>query len=318
MVVTNLKSLTYCFFKMNSNILYKGLVKRHFLIGFKNIILTIITLGIYRFWGKTNLRSYICSHLEIFGQPLVYHGTPFELLKAFLRVLPVFILIIAMQKGLELISIFLGTALTVVGLIWIFEYAFYSKHQYLYSRTSWQGICFRLEGSRVKYANLSFIIFIKSLLTLGLRDHVYVIMKNKFISDNTFWGDIALEFTGDANDLKKMNYKTWFLMIPTCFLSRIYFSFYCSRYVLNHLAFSGVKFRVNYTFLQFFRFFLWNLLLMIFTFGMASPYITYRHLKFIQKYYNLEGDGKSLEAHQIARETTGQDGASSLLDLSDF
>jgi uncharacterized membrane protein YjgN (DUF898 family) len=164
---------------MKSNILYNGSIKSHFRIGLKNIVLTILTLGMYRFWGKTNLRSYIWSHIEIFDHSLVYHGTPSELLRAFLKALPLFILFFAIQHGLDLISLYLGTALTIVGLIWIIEYAYYSKHQYMYSRTTWKGIRFSLKSGRVKYANLAFMIFIKSLLTLGLKDHIYVIKKNK-------------------------------------------------------------------------------------------------------------------------------------------
>jgi len=135
------------------NIGYTGKVSGHYRIWLTNTILTILTLGIYRFWGKTNLRSYIWSHLEIFNYPLIYHGKPLELLRAFLKALPLFVIFIGIQHGLQLLAIILGSAVTFIGLIWILEFAFYSKHQYLYSRTTWQGIRFDLRGSRVKYAN---------------------------------------------------------------------------------------------------------------------------------------------------------------------
>jgi uncharacterized membrane protein YjgN (DUF898 family) len=300
------------------NIKYSGTLKNHFLIGFKNIALTILTLGLYRFWGKTNLRSYIWSHLEVYNHPFIYHGTPFELLRAFLKALPLFIALLAVQHGLELILLFLGAGVTFIAIIWIVEYAHYSKHQYIYSRTTWQGIRFSLKGSRVEYANLAFKLFFKSLLTLGLKDHLYTIEKNQFVCNNISWGDIPLTFTGNAQDLKKMNYKTWLLIIPTFFLSRIYFSVYCARYVMSHQAFQDVKLQVNYTFMQFLRFHLANVLLTILTVGLASPYVTYRQLKFIQKYYHLEGNAEDLLTQQNTDETHGQDGASGLLDLSDF
>ncbi len=101
-------------------------------------------------------------------------------------------------------------------------------------------------------------------------------------------------------------------------LSRLIFSFLCTRYVLNHQAFQDAKLHVNYTFMKFVRFHLWNFLVTILTVGLASPYVTYRQLKFIQKYYSLEGNAEALLTHQNTDETTGQDGASGLLDLSDF
>ncbi len=300
------------------NINYSGILKNHFLISFKNIALNILTLGLYRFWGKTNLRSYIWSHLEIYNHPFIYHGTPSELLRAFLKALPLFIIFFGMQHGLNLVSIHLGAGVTFIAIIWIFEYAYYSKHQYIYSRTTWQGIRFNLKGNRIEYANLAFKLFFKSLFTLGLKDHIYTIEKNQFLCKNISWGDMPLTFTGNAQDLKKMNYITWLLTVPTLFISRIYFGVYCIRYAMNHQAFQDVKLHVNYTFMQFLRFHLWNVLLTIFTLSLASPYVTYRQLKFIQKYYHLEGNEEALLAHQNTEETTGQDGASGLLDLSDF
>lgn len=300
------------------NICYVGKVKSHYWIWLKNAILTILTLGIYRFWGKTNLRSYIWSHLEIFNHPFIYHGTPLELLRGFLKALPLFLIFIAIQHGLEALHIYLGIAITSIGLIWILEFANYSKHQYLYSRTTWQGIRFGLSGSRVKYANLAFTIFVKSLLTLGLRDHIYFIKQNRFLCNHVSWGEIPLTFTGNSDDLKKMNYKTWLLIIPTLFISRIYFAIYCHRYALSHQALQGVQLRVKYTIAQFLRFHLANLLIIICSLGLASPYVTYRNLKFYQKYWDLEGDAQTLLTQQSADETTGQDGASALLDLSDF
>lgn len=300
------------------NIFYSGKLKDHYRISLKNIILTILTLGLYRFWGKTNLRSYIWSHIEIYNHPFIYHGTPRELLRAFLKALPLFIIFLAIQHGLELISIYLGAGVTFIAIIWIFEYAYYSKHQYIYSRTTWKGIHFSLKGGRIEYANLAFVLFLKSLFTLGLKDHIYTIKKNQFLSSNIYWGNIPLTFTGNPQDLKKMNYITLLLIIPTLFLSRIYFSVYCIRYVMNHQSFQDVKLHVNYTFMQFIRFHFANILIAILTVGLASPYVTYRQLKFYQKYYHLEGNVETLLAHQNTDDTTGQDGISGLLDLSDF
>ena len=39
-----------------------------------NALLGIVTLGIYRFWGKTRLRRYFWSHVSFEGDPLEYTG----------------------------------------------------------------------------------------------------------------------------------------------------------------------------------------------------------------------------------------------------
>ncbi|MCX7343134.1 MAG: DUF898 family protein [Proteobacteria bacterium] len=314
------------------NIQYTGKVKNHFFISIKNLLLTILTFGIYRFWGKTNLRSYVWSHFEVFNHPFIYHGTAIELLKAFLKVIIFYLLFVVVSNTLPWLIISFGgpdqkitIALTIIfyavvflGFIWIIEFAIYSKHQYLYSRTTWQGIRFSLRGSRIAYANLAFKIFLKSLITLGLKDHVYFITKSQFIYNNTSWGNVPLTFTGDAKDLKRMNYITFLLTVPTLYMSRIYFMIYCNRYAMNHLAMGDVKLKVSFTVPVLLRFSIANLLITIFSLGMAIPYVIYRQLKFMQKYYDLEGSQDSLSAEQSTDETTGQDGAAALFDIADF
>ncbi len=314
------------------NIQYTGKVENHFLISIENLLLTILTFGIYRFWGKTNLRSYIWSHFEVLNHPFIYHGTAIELLKAFLKVILFYLLFVVISNAIPWWIISFGgpnqtitIVLTVIfyaaiflGFIWIIEFAIYSKHQYLYSRTTWQGIRFSLKGERTAYANLAFKIFLKSLITLGLKDHIYFITKNQFIYNNTSWGNVPLIFTGAAEDLKKMNYITWLLTIPTFYMSRIYFMIYSIRYAMNHLAMAGVKLKVSYTVPVLLRFCIANLLITIFSLGMATPYVTYRQLKFMQKYYDLEGAQDSLSAEQSTDETAGQDGAAALFDIADF
>ena len=48
-----------------------------------NFLLSVITLGFYRFWAKTNVRKHIWSSVHINGEPLEYTGTSMEFSKAF-------------------------------------------------------------------------------------------------------------------------------------------------------------------------------------------------------------------------------------------
>ena len=51
-----------------------------------NGLLRILTLGVYHFWGKTEVRQRIWSAVRIDGEPLEYRGTGGELLRGFLIV----------------------------------------------------------------------------------------------------------------------------------------------------------------------------------------------------------------------------------------
>ena len=71
-------------------------------LGFKVFFLKIITLGIYHFWGKTEVRKRLWNHVRVNSEPLEYTGTGMELFLGFLIVmlvvfLPLFLGITALQ-----------------------------------------------------------------------------------------------------------------------------------------------------------------------------------------------------------------------------
>src|SRR4029079_17674211 len=61
-------------------------------IALVNFLLSLVTLTIYRFWAKTNVRRHIWSCVHINGEPLEYTGRGIELFLGFLIVFGLFIL----------------------------------------------------------------------------------------------------------------------------------------------------------------------------------------------------------------------------------
>src|SRR5579862_8314606 len=52
-----------------------------------NLLLTVLTLGIYRFWAKTKMRRLVWRHVIVAGEGFEYTGTGKELLIGFLKAL---------------------------------------------------------------------------------------------------------------------------------------------------------------------------------------------------------------------------------------
>ena len=48
-------------------------------IALTNGLLGLVTLGVYRFWGKTRLRRYLWSHVSLDGDRLEYTGRGIDL-----------------------------------------------------------------------------------------------------------------------------------------------------------------------------------------------------------------------------------------------
>ncbi len=117
-------------------------------IAFPNLLLTIVTLGIYRFWATTREREYLWSKTDFIDERLEWTGRGIELfigfLMAFFLIGIPFALIQLVSQGL----IFRGEPamaglLTFVMLIVIFYLggiARFRALRYRLSRTYWRGI----------------------------------------------------------------------------------------------------------------------------------------------------------------------------------
>jgi len=117
-------------------------------IAFTNLLLTIVTLGIYRFWATTRTRRYLWSRTRFIDEQLEWTGTGLELLIGFLIVLLLFgIPLVFLQFGMQAM-IFQGYAaeammLAIAAVAFIFYLggvARFRMLRYRLSRTWWHGI----------------------------------------------------------------------------------------------------------------------------------------------------------------------------------
>ncbi len=135
-------------------------------------LLTIVTLGIYRFWYKTDLRRWYWRHTSVAGSAFEYRGTGRELLLGFLFALAVLVpiyLVVALG-GLfagEVAGVALNVLFAFVFLLLV-QYGAYRSRRYRLTRTVWRGLRFDQTGSAWAYAGLSFAWLLATILTLGL------------------------------------------------------------------------------------------------------------------------------------------------------
>ena len=129
-------------------------------LSFKNFLLRIVTLGIYHFWGKTEVRKRIWSAIRINGEPLQYTGTGKEMFLGFLFVLGVVTRAAAAPDDRSASSLVFGpsrprSAFQVRALRRLFFYligvGMHRAIRYRMSRTIWRGIRGGLEGSAWRY-----------------------------------------------------------------------------------------------------------------------------------------------------------------------
>jgi uncharacterized membrane protein YjgN (DUF898 family) len=117
-------------------------------IAFTNLLLTIVTLGIYSFWARTRVRRYLWSRTQFIDDRLDWAGTGLELfigyiLAFFLFIVPLGVIQLVVQ-GI-LLHGHPGAAGLLLGLLYLFllymvGIAIFRALRYRLSRTYWHGI----------------------------------------------------------------------------------------------------------------------------------------------------------------------------------
>ncbi|WP_434289314.1 DUF898 family protein [Celeribacter sp. SCSIO 80788] len=166
-------------------------------------ILTVLTLGFYRFWMKTRLRRHFWAAVRPDGTPLEYVGKGIEKFTGFLIALVFLALLIGVLALLlvyasyvlfnEEIEAYLAAGLLALPL---FFFASYRAKRYVYARTRWRGIRFALEPAAGKYALVAMGHVLLALVTLGLLWPRMTFKLEKFRTDRTFFGDQRLHQGG--------------------------------------------------------------------------------------------------------------------------
>lgn len=276
-----------------------------FAIFLVNILLTIVTLGIYRFWAKTRVRRYLWSHTSIEGERLEYGGTGLELFLGFLTAtaflvlggLLVFLLMMLMQTFDPALAILPGLLFYAAMLV-LPGMALYSARRYKLTRTRWRGIRFGQSGSALQFALLALGHGLLTLLSLGLYGPFMRARLAAYSLGNTWFGNQQLNFTGRGKDLFGRYLLAWLLTLPTLGLYWFWYLAAEARYFAERTQFQNARFASTLTGGSLLKLVLVNLLLLVFTLGLAWPWVLVRTAQFYAGHYSLQG---TLDLAAVAR-----------------
>ncbi|MGP6087573.1 DUF898 family protein [Antarctobacter jejuensis] len=183
--------------------LFSGTRWRIFLLTLGTGILTVLTLGLYRFWQKTRIRRWYWSAVRPGGHPMEYVGDPYEKLLGFLIavvILAFYIGIVNLLLMFVSFAVFGGNvtayALSIVGIFPIWAYARYRARRYVLARTRWMGLRFGLEPGAWGFAFRAVGHSFLTLITLGLLWPRMTFWLEKYRTDRTWFGDRKMEQGG--------------------------------------------------------------------------------------------------------------------------
>ncbi len=272
-----------------------------------NTFLTIVTLGIYSFWGKTKVRNYLWSQTELKGDRFVYHGTGMELMTGFFKVMILFAVPLFL---LELVPRFMGPniAIQVIAKVLAFAMlmiltpmALAGARRYRLSRTSWRGIHFSLRGATKDFVALFLGGGLLTLISLGLYYPFFDTRRQAFMVNNAYFGNRSFRFDGEGRDLVKPFLVALLLGIPTLGLSWVWFMAARQRYFWERTCLDDIRFRCTVTGGRLLGLYLTNFLLLIVTLGFAWSWVMVRNINFTFSYLTLEGTMDLAKVRQEAQ-----------------
>ncbi len=337
----------------------------------KNALLGLITLTIYRFWAKTNVRKHVWSCIHINGEPLEYTGTGKELfIGALIILFLIFLPFVLIVTGLQIAG-YPGAAVIAqivfgVLVILLFGMAIYRARRYRLSRTMWRGVRGSLGGSSVKYSLVYFGTYLLSAVTLGWSNPAMNLELQERITKNMRFGETPFGFRGTAGPLYGRYAIAWFASLVVMivltfaigygfsdywaelfgnlrnaekdpkalisivlaiygafFVFAIVFGIIWSFYTAFELAqfarytyFDNATFRFNATAPSLIGLWLGNILIIIFSLGIAAPFTVQRTIRYFVDRLDVDGwvDIGKIEQSRAAVSSHGE----GLLDAFDI
>ncbi|MAH80280.1 MAG: hypothetical protein CMP39_01145 [Rickettsiales bacterium] len=267
----------------NTKIQYSGSTSQIFKIWILNLLLNIITVGIYGFWGRTRMRQYIINRLSLSNDNLEYSGTGKELFLGFLKCLPLFIVIIILLNVNLLAS-------AVAILIFYFSYiAIYNALRYRASRITWRGIRTKLEGSAIKFTHLNIKRTLINILTFGFSIPSSQIKIFNYIVNNSYFGNTKFTLTEKKHSLSKTHIITMLLIPLTLGLSRNWYKAKLYRFYCESISFNNIQFEGHHTGLSLLKLNIVNILIRIFTLGFGVPFVIQRNINYLTDNISIIG-----------------------------
>lgn len=121
---------------------FTGTGGEYFRIWVVNLLLTVVTLGIYSAWAKVRKTRYFWTNTRLDGAAFQYHGDPAAILRG--RVVVGALLVLYFVAGQ--FSLRAGAAVTV-ALAAVAPWLFLKAMQFKLSNTSWRGVRFGFDST---------------------------------------------------------------------------------------------------------------------------------------------------------------------------
>lgn len=268
---------------------FNGTGGQLFAIQIVNVLLCIVTLGMYYPWARVNTLRFMYEETTFMGDQFVFHGTGKQLFIGFIKVVGIFLLLgfIAGIAGE------LGILLIYLCLIVLTPVAVHGALKYRMSHTSWRGIYFGYRGDLVELIKMYAKGIILTVLTIGIYGAWFAMDVQRYITGHIRAGSVKFGFDGKGGEYFKVFFLGYLLTIVTLGIYGFWWARNMFNYMADHtyLEHEGNEyyFHGGSTAEQVFRLGIGNMLLVFLTLGIGTPWAIVRTIKYQLRNMKLHG-----------------------------
>ncbi|OYU18065.1 MAG: hypothetical protein CFE34_12515 [Rhodobacteraceae bacterium PARR1] len=167
-------------------------------------LLSVVTLGIYRFWAKARIRRFVWSQIRVGDDALEFTGTGLEMFLGFLLAVVVLAVYLA---GIQLLLFFFGIrfifapetpleeamqagsiGLSFLAAVPLMLVALYRARRYRMNRTRLRGIRFGMENAGLGYMIRALVYGVLAVVSLGILWPLMTYRLEAYMTDRSHWG----------------------------------------------------------------------------------------------------------------------------------
>jgi uncharacterized membrane protein YjgN (DUF898 family) len=239
------------------------------------MLLSVITLGIYSFWGRVAITKYLYSQTSFGKRAFDYHATGKEMFIGFLKGLGIIAVILAIFGILNLLMPSLQKALMGLFYIAIMLFAvpllMVGKWHFWLNRSSWCNVRFNHTSEYPELRRIWIRGLLLTIITLGFYSPRFQNQLQKYFTEKAHFGNLAFNYTGSDSEYFWLWLKGVLLTIVTLGIYSFWYAANLNRYIMSHTTLNGRSFNSTMTGGGLFKTAFINILIVIFTLSFGFP-----------------------------------------------
>ena len=171
---------------------FRGNSSEYFRVWIVNLLLSIVTLGIYSAWGKVRRKKYFYRNTTLDGHNFDFHANPVKILKGRLIVVPLLALYLGSNYFLPARAQYVLLVLIALSLPWVIV----RSQIFNLRNTSYRNLRFDFAGRSKEAYKVLGSYGLLAAITVGLAYPLFDCKRREFIIGNTSFGKACFRFSG--------------------------------------------------------------------------------------------------------------------------